>query len=126
MREYLPYNIWLLMFLKEQGYNMMANTLFQDNQSSIKLEVNDRNLCTGRSRHIDIRYFWVKDMVDKKEIKIEYCPTKHMLADFFTKPFNGSLFTYFRNIIMGYTPISEVISGALRKIKKCVEKSIKS
>ena len=62
---------------------MMANTLFQDNQSSIKLERNDRNSCTGRSRHIDIRYFWVKDMMDKKEIKIEYCPTEDMLVNFF-------------------------------------------
>ena len=52
--KYLPYNIWLLMFLKEQGHNLMANTLFQDNQSAIKLEKNGRNSCTGRSRHIDI------------------------------------------------------------------------
>ena len=58
--------------------------------------------------------------MDKKEIKIEYCLTEYMLADYFTKPFNGSLFVYFRNIIMGYTPIVDVISKAVSKTKERV------
>lgn len=73
----------------------------QDNQSAIRLEKNGRNLCTGNSRHIDIRFFFVKDRVDKKEIFICYCPTDIMLADFFTKPLQGRLFKFFRDIIMG-------------------------
>ena len=32
-----------------------------------------------------IRYFFVKDRIDKKEIEIRYCPTVKMLADYFTK-----------------------------------------
>ena len=79
--EYLPYNIWMVNFLKEQGYTVTSNVLLQDNQSAIKLENNGRKLCTDSSRHIDIRYF-VKDRVDKGEIKVEYCPTEVMLADF--------------------------------------------
>ena len=49
--------------------------------------------------------FFVKDRIDKKEIRIEYCPTELMLADFFTKPLQRSLFRKFRNVIMGYKPI---------------------
>ena len=59
--DYLPYNIWMSNFLKEQGYNLKSNVLYQDNQSTIKMEVNGRNSCTGNSRHIDIQYFFVKD-----------------------------------------------------------------
>ena len=33
-----------------------------------------------------------------------YCPTEHMIGDFFSKPTQGALFKYFRNIVMGYAP----------------------
>ena len=45
-----------------------------------------------RTRHIDIRHFWVKDQIDSGEFKVEYCPTKSMLADINTKPLQGYLF----------------------------------
>ena len=104
--DYLPYNIWLLMFLYEQGYIITNNTLYQDNQSTILMLKNGRNSCTGNSRHIHIRYFFVKDRVDKGEVKVEYCPMLQMLADFFTKPLQGALYNKFRDVIMGYKHIS--------------------
>jgi len=103
---YVPYNLWLLHFLSEQGYEIKDNILYQDNQSTIRMLKNSRKSCTGNSRHIDIRYFFVKDRVDKKEVKIEYCLTSVMLADFFTKPLQGQLFQKFRNVLMGYEPIT--------------------
>ena len=80
--EYCPYNIWQMMFMNEQGYPLYKNVLFQDNMSTIKMLNNGRNSCTGNSRHIHIRYFFVKDQVDKEEIKVHHCPTHLMLADF--------------------------------------------
>ena len=71
--------------MKEQGYVFKNNTVYQDNQSAMKMEINGRHSCTGNSRHIDVRYFFTKDRVKKKEMKIEYCPTHMMIADFFTK-----------------------------------------
>ena len=103
--NYVPYNIWMNFFLHEQGYDIKDNVLFQDNQSSIKMETNGRRSCTGNSRHVHIRHFFVKDRVDKKELKIMYCPTGKMLADFFTKPLQGQLFNFFRRIIMGWDSI---------------------
>ena len=94
------------MFLNHQGYDLEKNVIFQDNQSAIKMEKNGRNSCTGNSRHIDIRYFFIKDRVENKEILIEFCLTENMLADNFTKPLQGRLFNFFRNIIMGYQDIS--------------------
>ena len=69
------------------------------------MEKNGRNSCTGNSRHIDIRYFFVKDRVDKEEVRIEYCNTEIMLADYFTKPLKGKLFHKFWDVIMGYKHI---------------------
>ena len=92
----------------QQGYPIKDNTLFEDNQSEIRMLKNGRNSCTGNLRHIHIRYFFVKDRVDKGEIKVEYCPTEQMLADFYTKPLQGSLFRKFRDVIMGYKPLSSL------------------
>ena len=70
------------------------------------MEINGRNSCTGNSRHVNIRYFLVKDRVDKKELEIQYCPTDIVLADFSTKSLQGSLFKRFgmsllvRNILI--------------------------
>ena len=104
--EYIPYNLWLLMFMDKQGYTIKNNVLYQDNQSTILMLKNGRNSCTGNSRHINIRHFFVKDRVDKKEVRIEYCPSLLMLADFFTKPLQGELFLKFRRVLMGQEHIS--------------------
>ena len=52
--EYIPYNIWLMMFLDAQGYGVKDNIIYQDNQSAILMEKNGRNSCTGNSRHINV------------------------------------------------------------------------
>jgi len=72
----------------------------------MKMEKNGRNSCTGNSRHINIRYFFIKDQVDQKKLEIVHCPTEEMLADYFTKPLQGKLFHRFRDVIMGWKHIS--------------------
>ena len=71
--DYIPYNLWLTMFMSEQGYKIKDNILYQDNKSTILMLKNGRNSCTGNSRHINVRYFFVKDRIDKGELKVEYC-----------------------------------------------------
>ena len=44
--DYVPFNVWVIMFMEAQGYLVNKNFLFQDNQSYIRMEVNDMNLCT--------------------------------------------------------------------------------
>jgi hypothetical protein len=100
--DYLPYNMWMQHFMEAQGYKLEENTYYQDNQSAMKMEKNGRNSCTGNSRHINIRYFFIKDQVDAKKLQIVYCPTEQMLADYFTKPLQGRLFHMFRDVIMGW------------------------
>ena len=126
--DYIPYNLWLVNFMKEQGYTIKTNVVFQDNQSAIKMEKNGRNSCTGKSRHIDIRYFFTKDRVDKGEIEIKYAPSHLMVADYFTKPLQGNNFKIFRDIVMGNSDINDVI-GDLKlshAMKERVDKYIEN
>jgi hypothetical protein len=99
--DYLPNTIWAKMFLGAQGYIVKENIFAQDNQSAMKLEINGRASCGQKSRHIDIRYFFMKDRIKSEGINIVYCPTEQMLADFFTKPLQGSLFNKFKRVLMG-------------------------
>ena len=92
LSEYLPYTLWMGYFLEAQGYKIKKSTVFQDSTSALKMEKNGRNSCTGNSRHINVRYFFVKDRYDKGEIELRYCPTELMLADFLLSPYKGLCF----------------------------------
>ena len=74
--------------------------MYQDNQSAILLENNGRESSSRRTKHLNIRYFFIKDCIKKGELKIDYCPTDDMVADFFTKPLQGKKFLQFRKIIL--------------------------
>ena len=52
------------------------------------------------TKHIDMRYFFITDLIEKKEVSVEYCPTEDMIGGFFTKPLQGSLFRKFRALIL--------------------------
>jgi hypothetical protein len=93
--NYLPHTIWAKNFLEGQGNTLVENILEKDNESAIKLETNGRQSAGPKSRHIDIRYFWMKDRVKSEGITIRHCPTLQMVADFFTKPLQGTLFRKF-------------------------------
>jgi hypothetical protein len=97
--------LWTLYFLEAQGYKIDNNILYQDNKSSILLETNGRGSSGKRTRHINVRYFFIKDRVESKEIRIEYCPTGIMVADYFTKPLQGVMFRTLRDMIMGNSDI---------------------
>jgi hypothetical protein len=58
-------------------------TIYEDNTGCIAFAKEQRD--HQRTKHIDIKYHFVRDMIDKNEIAIEHCPTELMLADVFTK-----------------------------------------
>ena len=63
----VPYKVWFINFMEAQGYKITDKILYQDKMSAMRMERNRRNSCTGNSRHILIRYFFVKDRLDKEE-----------------------------------------------------------
>ena len=91
--------IWSRNFLTEQGYKVPPIELLQDNQSTIKL-INNGKSNSNNTRHINIKYYFIKDLIERKEVNLKYMKTEDMVADIFTKPLQGKLFIKFRNIIL--------------------------
>jgi hypothetical protein len=85
----------------EQGYDMEPSLLYQDNMSTILLETNGRASSSKRTKHIKVKYYLIKDKVDRGEITIEHCPTEQMWTDINTKPKQGTVFRAFRGHVMG-------------------------
>ena len=102
--EKFPKNIWFRYFRRAQGDDSTDDVLYKDNEASILMETNGRLSCERGSKHINVRYFFVTDKVKQKEIRIQHCPTKEMVADYFTKPLQGSLFRKFRDLVLGISP----------------------
>ena len=59
--DMMPIICWTRYFLLSQGYGIIENLLLQDNKSSILLERNGRASSGKRTRHINIRYFFIMD-----------------------------------------------------------------
>jgi len=122
--DYLPNTIWARMFLAEQGYELTKNIFYQDNQSAIRLEKNGRASCGQKSRHIGIRYFFMQNRFESEGISVVYCPTDKMLADFFTKPLQGSLFREFRGVLLGHCHVDTLTKSPLPPSEERVENPI--
>ena len=81
----LRYIMWGKYFIQSQGYEVKNKILMQDKKSTILLAKNVRFSSSKRTKHINNRYFMIKDKIGKGEISIQYCPTGDMWADINTK-----------------------------------------
>ena len=98
--DVMPHICWTRYFMEAQGYRVLDNIVFQDNKSSILLEKNGKASSGKRTKHINIRYFFITDRVEKGEASVSWCPTGEMIGDYATKPVQGKLFRKFRDQIM--------------------------
>lgn len=64
--------------------------IFEDNQSCIKFIENEK--MSARIKHLDIRKHYVREMINKNEVFLEYCPSENNQADLLTKPLLGQVF----------------------------------
>ena len=95
--------IWTMHFMEAQGYEVKDNILYQDNKLTIKLLENGKKSSSKRTRAINIRYFFLTDQIEKGHLRVQYCPTKSMTADYLTKPLQGKLEVDMRKKLMGHT-----------------------
>lgn len=98
--DYLPHTLYVQMLLEAQGYQVDESVFYQDNEAAIKLEENRKASSGQRTRHMNIRQFFITNKSKSGEIVIKHCPTAIMLADFFTKPLQGALFRKFRLVLL--------------------------
>ena len=69
-----------------------ATVIFGDNQSCIKMTEN--TLFHDKSKHIEIQYFYIMDMVQKGAIKLQYVSIDEQVIDILTKPLSRMKFEY--------------------------------
>jgi hypothetical protein len=100
----VPLALWTRNFLKEQGYETKT-TIYQDNTSAILLEKNGKESSSKRTRHMNIKFFFIKDCIDKGYLTVEHCPTDDMVGDYPSKPLQGKKFKKHKALIMGHKPI---------------------
>ena len=86
-KEAIKQSIYLNLFIKEIDtifpvFNK-TNIVYTDSQSAIELAKNPTY--HARTKHVDIRYYFVREKVENKEIEFVYQPTATLLADNFTK-----------------------------------------
>ena len=101
LSDSVPQAVWSRDFLSNQGYKIDPALIYQDNKSTIALAEKGRST-SDRTRHINIRYFFVKDRIDQGEIKVQYLPTEDMIADILTKPLQGVLFRKLRKQLLNW------------------------
>jgi hypothetical protein len=81
--------------LRDYGYKLSKVPLLCDNESAICMA--DNPIEHSRTKHIDIRYHFLRDYQQKGDIKIAYVSTHNQLADIFTKPLDEKTFSKLRN-----------------------------
>ena len=98
--DVLSHLLWKKKFLKQLGNNY--DTKFhQDNISAILLKANGMDNSSKRTRHINIRLFFIKNHIIRKELNVKQCSTYDMLADFPIKPLQTIKFNIFKRKMMG-------------------------
>ncbi|CAI7872258.1 unnamed protein product [Closterium sp. NIES-53] len=85
--------LYLRELLEEAKLAELPNfTQFCDNQSAIRIA--NKNGFANRTKHIALRYFFVKDEIEKGRLELSYCPTSEMAADYLTKKLGKQKFEY--------------------------------
>ena len=104
--------VWAHEFIGAQGFKSKT-IVNRDNTSSMKLEMNGKASSGKRTRHFNIRYFYVTDLIKRDIMSIKYCPTEDMMADYMTKPLVGFKLHYFRAWIMNLPQYPELASRSV-------------
>ncbi|CAI7857038.1 unnamed protein product [Closterium sp. NIES-54] len=85
--------LYLRELLEEAKLAELPNfTLFCDSQSAIRIA--NKSGFANRTKHIALRYFFVKDEIEKGRLELSYCPTSEMAADYLTKKLGKQKFEY--------------------------------
>ena len=73
-----------------------ATVIYEDNQSAICIAKNPQ--FHGRSKHIAVKYHFIRDQVENNNMELKYCRTNGMIADMLTKGLNGEQFAKLRHM----------------------------
>ena len=77
--------LWMKNVLTDYGISQDTMVVYCDNSSAIDISKNP--VQHSKTEHIEIRYHFIRDLVERKIVCFEYIPTERQNADIFTKPF---------------------------------------
>ena len=94
--------VWLrkLLITDLKSTSQKPTVLMEDNQGAISIAKNP--VAHARTKHIDIRYHYIREAVQNGTINLCFCPSENMIADLLTKPLPRGRFTMLRDA-MGLT-----------------------
>ncbi|KAJ9551554.1 hypothetical protein OSB04_015599 [Centaurea solstitialis] len=84
--------LWMRTQLRDHGYNFNHIPIYCDSKSAIAITCNP--VQHTRTKHIDIRYHFIKDHVERGTIELYFVNTEYQLADLFTKPLDEKRFNF--------------------------------
>ncbi|GJT23373.1 hypothetical protein Tco_0893310 [Tanacetum coccineum] len=82
---------WMKSQLSDYDIHYKMVPIFCDNISAISISNNP--VLHSRTKHIDIRYHFIRDHILKRDIELHFIPVEYQLADIFTKPLDETTFT---------------------------------
>ena len=88
---------WLQKLFSDLLMSSQPIVMMEDNQGAIALAKNP--IAHSRTKHIDIRFHFIREAQENGVIQVCYCPTEEMLADIFTKPLPRHLFERLRKLL---------------------------
>ena len=118
-------------FIDDQGFQVKEAVMYQENQSTILLDNNDRLSSGNWTKNIRVRYFLIKDRIAMGDMKVKYYPMGNMLASHLTKSLQVYNFHRFRAEIQGnldYTPSIDLVWNITEENfktipRECVDRS---
>ena len=91
------YLFWIKKLLSDYGIIQDTMVVYCDNSSAINISKN--SVQYSKTKHIEIRYHFIRDLVERKIVALEYIPTERQNADIFTKSLDRSKFETLRQVI---------------------------
>ncbi len=76
--------VWMRLLISELCASSVEELIvYEDNQSAIQIAKNPQ--FHGRTKHIEIKYHFIRELVRNGVVQLRYCPTEEMIADMLTK-----------------------------------------
>jgi hypothetical protein len=95
--------LWLRSLIKQLfDLELSPTTLFSDNQSVIALTKDHQY--HARTKHIDVRFHFIRWIIEQGAVRLVYCPTEDMVADTLTKALPSSKVKHFA-VELGLTAV---------------------
>ncbi|GKB13736.1 hypothetical protein Tco_0847659 [Tanacetum coccineum] len=95
--------------------------IFCDNTSAIAISNNP--VLHSRTKHIDIRYLFIRDHICKGDIELHFIPTEYQLVDIFTKPLDEPTFTRLKDLVSPLPLAAKPKKGKSRTVTPTLPKS---